>query len=80
MILLFFNPFSSLLDRFNDLNVSGTPADVACDAGPDILLGGIGFFVEQRLRGHDHTAGAITALNTIIFYKGLLQRVECPVR
>ena len=50
-------------DAVDDLAVAGAAAEVAPDGVANLLLGGIGVFVQQRLARHDHARGAEAALH-----------------
>ena len=52
-----------------------TAAQHSAKRFPDFLIGGIGFIVEDRLRGQDDAAKAKPALRCPFFDKGLLKWV-----
>jgi len=63
------------VNRFANALVSAAAADVAAHGIVDIGVGGLGFFREQRYRGHDLPGLAVAALRNVFFHPGLLDGV-----
>ena len=65
----------SLDGRSHDFDVSAAAAQVVLELFPYLLFGGMRIAIKQRLNGHDHAVQAITALGSLLLYKGPLNRV-----
>src|SRR4051794_23782864 len=65
-----------LADGVDNADVAGTPADVARQVVADLLLGGIGVLLEQRLRRKQQSGRAEAALQTLLVVVGLLNGVQ----
>src|SRR5919199_4678971 len=63
-----------VLDRFDDVDVAGAPAQVAGDSAPDLLLGWTWIGGEQGLGHHQHAGRAEAALKPVLLPETLLER------
>src|SRR4051812_6297066 len=68
-----------LLDRLDDIHVSGATADVPLDRLPNLLLARARIGVEQVLGGHQHPRRAVAALQRVGLAEGLLERMQLAV-
>ena len=64
---------------FDDVVVAGAAAQVALEADPHLLLGGVRVLVEQVDALHDHPRRAEAALEAVALAEGLLHRVQLAV-
>src|SRR5215467_13693137 len=67
-------------NRLNDVVIAGAPANIAFKLlanGAVVEL--VAFAADDVDRGHDHAGGAETALQPVIFTKGLLHRMQRPI-
>src|ERR1700757_119210 len=64
----------------DDVVVAGAPAQVAFQAGPDLLLGGVRVLLEKRHDGHTHARRAEAALQAVLGVERALHRVHLAVR
>jgi hypothetical protein len=62
--------------RFQNLVVAGATAEVAGHPFFDLILGGFGVLVEERLGGHDLSRRADPALEPAVLNESLLQWME----
>src|SRR5271165_6271169 len=62
------------LHRLDDVLVTRTTAQVAGDSPTNLFLRGVGVLLKQCVRRHQHTGRAEAALQTVLFFKSLLQR------
>jgi len=67
------------LDGVDDAGIGAAAADVAVHAGDDLGLSGIGRGVQQGGGAHDHTGGAVGALEGAGVEEGLLDGSELAV-
>src|ERR1700735_1333689 len=67
-------------DRFHDVLVAGTAAQVAGDRPPHVFLGRGGVAVEQVLGRHHHARRAEPALEAVLLPEPLLERVQLAGR
>src|SRR5579884_22793 len=67
------------LDGPHDVLVPGAPADVAGDRPADLVLRGIGGLVQEGLGHQHHPGGAKPALQSVLFLKALLDRVQLAI-
>src|SRR4029079_14270375 len=65
-----------LLDRLDDVHVSGTATQVAADPLADLVLGRRLVLAEEPGSLHDHARGAEAALEAVLVPERLLERVE----
>src|SRR5690606_13870908 len=63
----------------DDVAVPGAPAEVALQALPDLVLGGVGVLPDQIDRRHDHSGSAVAALQRVLLVEGPLHGVPVPV-
>src|SRR5882724_5308047 len=77
--LRFPHAFRRQLHRLDDLLVAGAAAKIPADGVADLLLGGVGIGIDQALRGDQHAAGAIAALQAVGLAEGILQRAHRAV-
>src|SRR5215210_4934587 len=68
-----------LLDGLDDVLVAGAAAQVALEALPDLLLGGVRVLLQEADGSHDHAWRAIAALEAVCLVEGLLHRVPVSV-
>src|SRR3989440_2617338 len=61
---------------FDDVLVAGAAAQVAGQRPADVLLGGVGVLLEQRLGRHHHARRAEPALQPVLLPEAFLQRVQ----
>src|SRR5204862_5712532 len=64
------------LHCLEDVHVTRAPAQVACEAPADLILGRVGVLLEQVGRGQDEARHAVTALQSVLIPQGMLDRVE----
>src|SRR5262245_64896662 len=64
------------MDRGTDAVVTATSTQVSAHRGLDVVVGGVRRLLEQRARGHDLPALAVTALWHVAFDPRLLDRVQ----
>src|ERR1700759_90220 len=67
-------------DRFHDVLVAGTAAQVARYRPPDVFLGRVGVAVEQFLGRHHHARRAEPALEAVLLPEPLLEWVQLAGR
>src|SRR5919199_6867737 len=65
-----------VLDRFDDVDVAGAPAQVARDAAPDLVFGWARIGGQQRLGHHQHARRAEAALEPMLLPEAFLERVQ----
>ena len=68
-----------ILNRVNDVRVTGAPAQVAFQRVSDLFTGRFGIALEQLRAGQDHTGSAIATLQAVAVPKTLLHRVQLAV-
>src|SRR5947199_3654872 len=68
-----------ILDRVNDVRVTGATTQISFQRMSDLLAAGFGISLEQLHPGDDHSGRAIAALQTMAFPESLLNRVQFPV-
>jgi hypothetical protein len=71
--------FSSGPGCFHNVLVSGAAADIAFQAVPDFLVGGVGVALEQFHHRHNHTGSAVAALKAVIVPEGFLDGVQVTI-
>lgn len=64
------------LNGFDDVVVAGTPAEVSLETTSDLAFGWVGVSGEQANGRHDHSRGAVAALQAMLIPEGLLHRME----
>ena len=64
---------SCVLDRFHDVIVAGTTAEVPTDSPTNLLLCWIRIFLEQFLGTHKHTRCAETAVQPVVLTEPFLE-------
>src|SRR5262249_17753632 len=72
-------PLRGILDRFDDVLVSGAPAQVAFEAVPYRAVVRVGVLGEQVDGLHDHAWRAEAALQRVVVAERLLDGVQRPV-
>jgi hypothetical protein len=70
---------AGILNGFDNLNITGTPAKIAGYCPADFLFIGMRIFFQQRMSAHQHTGSAKTAVRGVMIEEGFLQRIETPV-
>src|SRR6266850_1219071 len=68
------------LHRLDDVHVARTPAEVAFQASPDLILRRVRVLIEEIRGGHDHAGRAVAALESVLVPEGLLQRMQLSIR
>src|SRR6476619_7035909 len=68
------------LDRLDDVHVAGTPADVARDRPPYVLVGRVVVLLDQGGADEHHPGGAVAALQAVFLFERRLDRAEGAVR
>ena len=53
-----------------------TAAEITVQRLFDLSIGGLGSFIEQGFRGHDHAVDAVAALRRLLINESLLNLVE----
>src|SRR5437870_4903199 len=56
--------------------VDTAPTEMVVQRALDFFVAGIWIAIQQRLCGHDHAVGAVTALSGLLVDEGPLQRVR----
>ena len=70
-----------VLDRVDDVLITGTAAEISVKSVADFILGGLRVPHQQLVRDKNHSRSAETALQPVTFPKGLLNRMEfLPLR
>src|SRR6266516_1158361 len=64
------------LDGFDDVDVAGTPAEVAFEAPADLVFGGVRVLRKQVRGGHDEPWRAVATLQSVLVPERLLDRVQ----
>src|SRR5438309_3495085 len=67
------------LNRLDDVDVAGTPAEVAFEALADLVFRRVRVLLQQVGRGHDETGRAVAALQAVLVPEGLLDRMELAI-
>src|SRR5438876_10883262 len=67
------------LDGLDDVHVARTPAQVAFEPPPDLVLCRVRVLGEQVRRGHDEARCAVAALEAMLVPEGLLDRVQLAI-
>jgi len=70
---------SGPFDGLDDILVAGAAAQVAFDTLTDFFFGWIGIAAKQLHRLHNHTRGAVAALQTVFFPKTFLDWVQFAI-
>src|SRR5579864_1126468 len=65
-----------VLDGFHDVLVAGATTEVPRNSPANIFLGRMRFFFEQGTSRHDHAGRAEPALEPVLFFESLLQRMQ----
>src|SRR5437867_2876955 len=65
-----------ILDRINDVSVTGAATQVPLDRVGDLVTGRLGVALEQLHPGEDHARGAVTALQAVTLPEPFLHRVQ----
>src|SRR5262245_8060138 len=74
-------PFpDGVLNRVDDVLITGAAAEIAGDPLTDLALGRLRVVLQQSDRRHDHPGRAETALQPVFFPEAFLQRVQLAVR
>src|SRR5262249_28749292 len=68
-----------LLDRLDDVDVAGAPADIALDGLADLRFARVGIRIEEGLGRHQHPRRAVAALQCVRVAEGLLQRMQFAI-
>jgi hypothetical protein len=68
-----------VLDRFDNILVSGTAAEITGNPPPNFLFRGMRIPFEKGLSGQNHSGGAKSALKPMFLLKAFLQRVKLSV-
>jgi hypothetical protein len=69
----------SVLNGFDDVLIPGAAAEIAFQTVTYLGLAGIGIAIEDLCGSHDHSRSAIAALQSMVFPKSFLHRVELAV-
>src|ERR1700722_10236472 len=67
------------LHRLDDVLVTGAAAQISGDAPADFLLSGVRILLEQSVGRYEHARGAVTALQSMLLFKTLLQGMKLAV-
>src|SRR5229473_521179 len=67
------------LHRLDDVHVARAAAEVALEALANLVIGRVRVLLEQVGRGHDHSRGAVAALEPVLVPECLLQWMELAV-
>ena len=70
---------AGILNGFDDLNITGTPAKIAGYCPADFLFIGMRILFQKRMSAHQHAGGAKPAVRGIMIEERFLQRIETPV-
>ena len=70
---------SRTLYGLHNLIVSSTPANVASQGKSYFVACRVRILLKERVRAHDYSRGAISALDSAIVDHGSLQRMKFPV-
>src|ERR1700724_3638424 len=68
-----------VLDRFDNILVSGTAAEITGNRPSDFLFRGMRIPLEKGLCGQNHSGGAKSALKPVFLLKSFLKRVKLPM-
>ena len=68
--------FGGVLDGFDDVLVARATAQVAAHAVANFVFAGVGVFVQKAVGAHQHARGAKAALQTVLFVKAFLHRMQ----
>jgi hypothetical protein len=68
-----------VLDRFDNILISGTAAEITGNPPPNFLFCGMRIPFEKSLSGQDHSGGTKSALKPMFLLKAFLQRVKLSV-
>src|ERR1700752_1278617 len=74
-----FHLAGSKLDRLDDVLITGASAQVSGDSPAYFFLAGMGILLEQRVGRHQHARRAVAALQSMLFFEALLQRMKGSV-
>src|SRR5437773_10476223 len=67
------------LDGFDDVDVAGTPAEIAFEAPADLVFGGVRVLRKQVRGRHDEPWRAVATLQSVLVPERLLDRVELAI-
>src|SRR5215471_5521594 len=73
------HPPGRLLDAGDDVLIAGAAAQIALQAVPDLLFGGLGLALEQLAGSQDHAGRAEAALKAVFLPEGFLHRMQLAV-
>src|ERR1700739_2097318 len=65
-----------ILHGFHDVLVAGATTEVSRNSPANVFLGRMRFFLEQGTGRHDHARRAEPALEPVLFFESLLQRMQ----
>ena len=60
--------------RAQDAHMGAAAAEMRFQFGPNLRVGRLGVFLQQRLRPHHHSGNAVAALRRLLFHEGALDR------
>src|SRR5258706_12900859 len=65
-----------LPNRCHDVLVSGATTEISTDRFSNLIVAGIGFFLQESLRSEQNSRGAKTALKSVQLPELLLKRMQ----
>jgi hypothetical protein len=71
--------FRRVFDRRDDSLIGPAPADIPIHKPDDFRVRRIRPFPQHRDAGHNHPAGAIAALKSVVFQEGFLKRMKLAI-
>jgi hypothetical protein len=69
-----------LLNGKDDARLCAAPANIALHGGDNRILARVWILPKQPKRGHNHARRTVAALHRVGIKKGLLERVQLPLR
>jgi hypothetical protein len=73
------DPLGGTLHGLHDVMVASAAAEIALEAGTNLLLGWVRVASKEIVGGHDHARGAEAALQPVLDRKALLEWMQPPV-
>src|SRR5215475_6669007 len=71
--------FRRVLNRLNDVLVAGAAAEIPFQAMSNLIARWIGISIDDLARRDNHSRRAVSALQTVMFPKTFLDRMQIPV-